>query len=288
MPPNNPWQSRFVLQHPHPLPVLPFSIQDSQRGKLLMAAITTHNAKPTQPPSVIYKAALNPTKVITADLLTSQQTPEGVYSMLLTFTSSGPMIRNMCGHGGCRATANPTESLPVTCTSKIHPHVHNKYDMVPVLFTVVPHNCAHDIGPMTLDGTPIPASFSVSTQVLCSSITLIPLHVFLYSSWDTFLLQLFCGGVANMVFHLPLLLPHTPFVYLYVCLLRFNACKFNFGVFLSPIIPFYYFHLPAHRAYTPRPPSVHIASLHFFLPSPSPYAPLISIFASNTLPYACF
>lgn len=145
---------------------IPFSDgQESLRGKLLMAANASHNIRPTQPPSVIYHAALHPDKVISFERLAAQQTPEGLYSLIMYFSSSGPMVRMKCGIDGCNSTANPATTLPITCANKTTPHVHHTYDMIPTMFTIIPPNSAHDCGPKSPDGVPIPVSLSITTQV---------------------------------------------------------------------------------------------------------------------------
>lgn len=143
----------------------PHTIQDDARGKLLIAANHNHNALPTKSPSETYHAALHPKRVMSFDRLAAQQTPEGTYSLILSFSSSGPVIRFKCGYNGCNATV-PIDKIPSTCKNKSDPHVHRKYDMVPVAFTTIPANCAHDFGPTSPEGLPIPATFSITTQVL--------------------------------------------------------------------------------------------------------------------------
>ena len=151
---------------PPPTMYFPSSnLQDALRGRLLMAATASFNAKPSQPPSVIHHKTLNPDAVYTFDLLSAQQTPAGIYPLILYFSSSGPVVRMKCGKDGCRSTANPTDSLPITCGNKFTPHVHYKYDMIPCLFTVIPSHGAQDCSPKTPDGVPIPSSISILTPV---------------------------------------------------------------------------------------------------------------------------
>lgn len=94
--------------------------QDAERGRLLMAATATHNAKPCQPPSVIHYETLNHDPVYSFDLLCAQQTPAGIYPLIVYFSSSGPVIRMKCGNDGCRSTANPTDTLPILVTTSSH------------------------------------------------------------------------------------------------------------------------------------------------------------------------
>ncbi|CAM9115055.1 unnamed protein product, partial [Pylaiella littoralis] len=51
-------------------------------------------------------------------------------------------------------------------SNKTTPHVHKTYDMIPTLFAVLSANSTQDCGPKTSDGIPIPATFSIGTQVL--------------------------------------------------------------------------------------------------------------------------
>ncbi|CAB1103754.1 unnamed protein product [Ectocarpus sp. CCAP 1310/34] len=100
------------------------------------------------------------------DCLAAQQTPEGLYSLILHLSSSRPIVRMKCGHNGCNATANPTDALPTTCSNKTDRYVHNTYDMVRTLFTVIPMNSVHGCGPISPDGLPIPSTMSINTKVL--------------------------------------------------------------------------------------------------------------------------
>ena len=129
--------------------------------------MTPTNKKATLPPSRIYTAALDPPNVMTFDVLAAQQTPEGMYSTILKFTSSGPVIRFKCnkGHPPCTATCNPTPTLPVSCRSQYNPHQHLSYDMVPTMFTVIQPNTALSYGPESIHGVPVPASIAITTAV---------------------------------------------------------------------------------------------------------------------------
>lgn len=157
-----------------------------------MAAASTYNAKPSQPPSVIHHKTLNPDCVYTFDLLPAQQTPAGTYLLILYFSSSGPVIRMKCGKDGCRSTANPTDTLPITCANNFTPHIHYKYDMVPCLFTVIPSNGVQTCSSKSPDGVPIPSPISIVTpaspaffhcrQFLLSTFLFLHLHFPLMST----------------------------------------------------------------------------------------------------------
>lgn len=106
---------------------------------------------------------------MTSERLAAQQTPTGVYFLLLYFSCSGPVIDMKCGHNRYNATANPPNVLPITCANKNSPHVQHTYDMIPALiqplFTIFPANSSHDCGPNSPDGLPISAPISIGTQV---------------------------------------------------------------------------------------------------------------------------
>ena len=153
---------------PYPLPHTFFLPWPNFRTLYVVASLwlpplRTTRSPPSPPPS--FTTTLNPDTVYTFDLLSAQQTPAGIYPLILYFSSSGPVVRMKCGKDGCRSTANPTDSLPITCGNTFTPHIHYKYDMIPCLFAVIPSHGAQDCSPKTPDGVPIPSPISILTPV---------------------------------------------------------------------------------------------------------------------------
>lgn len=107
-----------------------------KRCDLLLAAMETKNIGSSVPTSQIYRNTLNPARVMSFATISAQQTPEGIYPMCLSFNNVNGFLRMRCGYGnpGCNATCNPSKVTPVTCNSKISPHVHDKNDMIPTAF----------------------------------------------------------------------------------------------------------------------------------------------------------
>lgn len=140
-----------------------------------MSVMNFANNAPDVPPSTIYRSILNPSKAMSFDVLSAQQTPENVYPVILQFNTSGPIVRRRGGHGNppCNSSCNPTGELPISCSNKINPHLHHAYDMLPVLFTVIPHHMSVDMGPHAGEGIQIhihrnPGVFSTDLQ--CSNV----------------------------------------------------------------------------------------------------------------------
>ena len=94
-----------------------------------------HSSSSSKPPSKHYKATLNRDRVMPSETTIAQQTPSGLYPVLISFTVSGCILRYYCGHrtpsGECMATCNPTETLPIlSCQNKKGtPDQHFDWDM---------------------------------------------------------------------------------------------------------------------------------------------------------------
>ena len=141
--------------------------QNMSRYSQLLAAMNNTNSGPDIPASTIYRNVLNPSKVMSFEVLSAQQTTENVYPLMLRFSASGSIVRMKCGMGSpaCSSTCNPAADLPISCNNKITPHLHHDYDMVPTFFTVIQSHMAIDCGPHNNDGVQIPSAISIGTKV---------------------------------------------------------------------------------------------------------------------------
>lgn len=101
-----------------------------------------------------------------------------------------------CGQKGCNATANPTDTLPVTCSNTTTPRVHHRHGMMPTFVCVIQANCCtHDFSPKSPDGSPIPVFMSILMPVRC--------HAHTRFDYGTFRLQVVTFSALRSVFLCP-------------------------------------------------------------------------------------
>ncbi|CAM9705225.1 unnamed protein product, partial [Ectocarpus sp. 12 AP-2014] len=99
--------------------------QNMARYKSLLAAMNNTNTAPEIPPATIYRNIVTPSKGMSFDVISAQQTLENMYLTMARFTASGPIFRKKCGMGSpaCNSTCNPPTDLPISCNNKVTPHL---------------------------------------------------------------------------------------------------------------------------------------------------------------------